>query len=106
LDECVPRAMKRELSGWEVVTVREHGWASKWDGPLLSAADAEFDAMVTVDRRLVYQQNLTGLRLAVVILVAHRNSMRFLRPLVPELREVLASTGPGQVVFIPPLQGG
>lgn len=98
--------MKRELSGWEVVTVREHGWASKWDGPLLSVADAEFDALVTVDRRLVHQQNLTGLRLAIAILVARRNSMRFLRPLVPELREVLTDIEPGQVVFIPRLQGG
>lgn len=104
LDECVPRTLKRELSEWEVVTVREYGWASKLDGELLPAAEAEFDALVTVDRRLVYQQNLSGLRLAIVILVAHRNSIRFLRPLVQELREVLATIDAGQVVFVPRLQ--
>ncbi len=37
LDECIPRKLKRELSEWEVVTVREYGWASKLDGPLLSS---------------------------------------------------------------------
>jgi predicted nuclease of predicted toxin-antitoxin system len=57
LDECVPRTLKRELPEWEVVTVREHGWASKLDGEVLRAADAEFDVLVTVDRRLVHQQN-------------------------------------------------
>jgi predicted nuclease of predicted toxin-antitoxin system len=101
LDECVPRTLRRELPKWEVVTVREHGWESKLDGELLRAAEAEFDAFVTVDRRLVHQQNLSGLRLPIIILVAHRNSMRFLRPLAPELRAVLATIEPGEVVYVP-----
>lgn len=101
LDECVPRTLKRELPEWEVTTVREHGWASKLDGELLRMADAEFDVLVTVDQRLAHQQNLSGLRLVLVVLVAYRNSMRVLRPLVPELRDVLSTIGPGEIAFVP-----
>jgi predicted nuclease of predicted toxin-antitoxin system len=101
LDECVPRTLRHELPEWAVDTVREIGWASKLDGELLRAADEEYDVLITVDRRLVYQQNLTGLRLAIVVLLSYRNSFRALQPLVPELKEVLGSVRPGEIVFLP-----
>lgn len=97
----MPKRLKRDLPEFEVRTVREHGWASRLDGDLVRAADAEFDAFVTVDRRLVHEQNLSGLRIAVVILVAYNNSITALQPLVPELRQVLAGVEPGQVVYVP-----
>ena len=102
LNECVPRKLKRELRGFAVQTVPERGWSSRLDGGLLQAADAdEYDAFVTVDRNLVYQQNLAGFQLGVVVLIARGNSLRFLQPLAPELREVLAEIGPGEVVYVP-----
>lgn len=102
LDECVPGRLKRELPGFSVRTVREHGWASKLDGKLLRDAEAEFDILVTVDRNLVHQQNLSGIRLAIVILVAYSNNIRVLRLLVPELLDVLSTVQPGQVVHLGP----
>jgi predicted nuclease of predicted toxin-antitoxin system len=102
LDECVPGKLKRELAGFEVRTVREHGWASKLDGELLRTADTEFDVFVTVDRNLVYQQNLSGLRIAIVVLVAYSNNIRVLRRLAPELRDTLTSVEPGRVVHLGP----
>jgi hypothetical protein len=93
--------MRRELSMFDVVHVRDHGWAAKLNGELLRAADAEFDVLVTVDRGFAHQQNLADLHLAVVILVSVRNSMRFLRPLLPELVEVLDSIRPGEVIHVP-----
>jgi hypothetical protein len=101
LDECVPHSISRELPSWTIHTVRGIGWESKLDGELLRAANAEYDVLITVDRRLVFQQNLTGLRLAIIVLVAYRNSLRFLQPLLPELAQVLDAIQPGEVVFIP-----
>lgn len=101
LDECVPRTLARELPEWDVHSVREVGWESKLDGELLRATKAEYDVLITVDRRLVFQQNLSGLQLSIVVLVAYRNSLRFLQPLVPELKEVLQRIGPSEVVFVP-----
>jgi hypothetical protein len=48
------------------------GWAKLDNGALLRAADADFDVLVTTDRNLTYQQNLRGLRLAILIEVALR----------------------------------
>lgn len=102
LDECVPSRLGRELPGFAVRTVREHGWASKLDGSLLRDAAAEFDVLVTVDRNLIHQQNLSGIRLAIVVLVAYSNNIRVLRLLVPELLEALRTIEPGQVLHIGP----
>jgi predicted nuclease of predicted toxin-antitoxin system len=104
LDECVPARLRREIPGFEVRAVREYGWAGKLDGELLHAADGEFDALVTVDRNLIHQQNLTRLRLALVVLVVHSNSIHGIRPLLPDLLPLLAGINPGQVVHLgPPL---
>jgi hypothetical protein len=102
LDECVPAKLRREIPGYAVRAVREYGWASKLNGELLRAADAEFDAFVTVDRNLIHQQNLSTLRLAIVVMVAYSNNINELRRLIPELLIVLPTLQPGQVVQIGP----
>jgi len=43
-------------------------WAQLSNGALLHAAEAQFDAFVTTDRNLRYQQNISGNRLAILIL--------------------------------------
>ena len=53
-------------------------------------AATEFDAVVTVDKSMPYQQNLTTLPIAVVILDAVSNKSSYLLPLMPELERVLA----------------
>lgn len=44
------------------------GWAELDNGALLHAAETLFDVLITTDRSLRYQQNLTGRRLAIVVL--------------------------------------
>ena len=44
------------------------GWTELDNGALLRAAEMEFDALVTTDKNLRYQQNLTGRRLAILVL--------------------------------------
>jgi hypothetical protein len=56
LDECVPRALRKELPGHEVKTVAEAGWAGVKNGELLELAARQFDVFLTVDRNLEYQQ--------------------------------------------------
>lgn len=54
LDECVDRRLAESISGHEVKTVPEAGWAGVKNGELLTRADREFDALVTVDRSLPF----------------------------------------------------
>ena len=89
LDECVPKRLKRQLSGHQVLTVREAGWAGLKNGALLRAASGQFDVLVTVDQGIEYQQDLSGLQIALVIIVAPSNDIDDLRPLVPAVLEAL-----------------
>jgi predicted nuclease of predicted toxin-antitoxin system len=98
LDECLPRKLKLELSGHEVKTVSEMGWASRKNSALLALAAGRFDVFLTVDQNIAYQQNLAGLPLAVVAMVADSNRLADLRPLVPQVLEVLRSVKPGEII--------
>ena len=89
LDECLPRRLKRELVGHDARTAPEMGWASKRNGELLALAAGEFDAFLTADRNLSYQQDVSAFDIAVVVLIAQGNSIEHLRPLVPSLLKVL-----------------
>ena len=97
LDECVPKRLRRELPGHEVHTVPEMGWAGRENGELLGSAESDFDVLVTVDQKLKYQQSVAGRNIAVVVLVARRNKIEFLRPLVPDLERTLAEIKPGEL---------
>lgn len=90
LDEMMPRKLKRFFpSNVEVVTVQERGWDSLENGDLLQAARDEFDALVTTDRGIPHQQDLSGIGLAVLVLEAKSNRLEHLSPLVEEADAVL-----------------
>jgi predicted nuclease of predicted toxin-antitoxin system len=97
LDECMPQRLRHDLAQHEVRTAPEMGWAGKQDGELLRLAAAQFDVFVTTDQRLSYQQNIAAFDLAVIVLIARRNELEFLRPLVPDLLRALVGAQAGQV---------
>lgn len=94
LDESVPSRFRRSLPSHEVRTVVEMGWSGIKNGELLALAANEFDAFITVDKNLRYQQNLTTLPVAVIVLDAVSNELPALLPLVPVLERALSSLKP------------
>jgi hypothetical protein len=100
LDECVPRALRKELLGHEVKTVADAGWAGVKNGELLRLAAAQFDLLLTVDRNLEYQQNFAGLALAVIVVHAPSNDVAVLRPLMPAVLAAISETKPGLVTHV------
>jgi predicted nuclease of predicted toxin-antitoxin system len=70
LDECIVIDLKRDLAAHEVSTVVEAGFQDLENGELLRAASDIFDVLVKVDRNLPFQQNISALPIAVLILVA------------------------------------
>jgi hypothetical protein len=100
LDECVDRRFARELSGHDVKTVPEMGWATIKNGELLSLAENEFDIFVTVDRNLAFQQNLPNFNIAVAVLRAPSNRLADLKPLAPKLLSLLSSLKKGEAATI------
>jgi hypothetical protein len=73
------------------------GWASRSNGELLALAAGEFDAFLTVDRNLSYQQDISAVDVAVLVLVARSNALDVLRPLV---LDALANPRRGTVTLI------
>ena len=101
LDESVPTRLRRSLTSHSVKTVVEMGWSGVKNGALLALAAGEFDAFLTVDKSLPYQQNLATLPIALIVLEANSNELVALLPLVPRLEQALGSLKPCTFVRIP-----
>jgi hypothetical protein len=68
-DHVTPRGIARFLPGHTVTKAKDRGWDTLTNGDLLAAAEgAGFDVLLTADKNMRYQQNLTGRRIALVVL--------------------------------------
>jgi hypothetical protein len=70
-DQGTPVPLRRHLTGHEVTTAFEQGWANLSNGELLRVAEeAGYQLFITTDQNLVYQQNLRDRRMAIVVLLS------------------------------------
>ena len=97
-DHGTPAPLRKALTAHSVATAHEMGWDQLDNGSLLAAAEAHFDAVVTTDKNLQYQQNLSGRRLAVVILPT--TAWPVIRAHQSEVLEVLETLQPGDCVEV------
>jgi len=67
-DQGTPAPLRYELPGHHVTTAHEMGWAQLNNGELLLQAESRFDLLITTDQDLRHQQNLSGRRLAILVL--------------------------------------
>jgi len=76
------------------------GWASIENGTLLRLAESQFDVVLTRDRNLEYQQNLTTFDLAVIVMVAATNDINDLRPLMDAVNATILTIKPTEVSYV------
>jgi hypothetical protein len=67
-DQGTPAPLRHVLSAHSVSTAYEMGWSSLSNGDLLRVAEVRFDLLLTTDQNLRYQQDLTGRRIAILVL--------------------------------------
>jgi hypothetical protein len=68
-DHSTPAPLRNALKGHVILEAIERGWDRLANGALLEAAEAAgFDLLVTADKNLHYQQNLTGRKISIVVL--------------------------------------
>lgn len=68
-DHGTPAGLARALPGHTVTTAQAQGWDRLSNGDLLNEAEAAgFDLLITTDRRIRYQQNLSVRRIALIVL--------------------------------------
>jgi hypothetical protein len=65
-DHGVPVPLRHHLPDHEIRTAYELEWSTLRNGELLARAEAQFDALITTDRHLKNQQNLSTLRIAIL----------------------------------------
>ena len=93
-DNGTPRGIASALHGHDVEEARSRGWDTLRNGELLEVAEAAgFDAFLTTDRNLRYQQNLARRRIAIVVLAKGR--WRLIKPRLPEIAAAVDAATPG-----------
>ena len=96
LDACVPRPLRRFLPDYQVLVAQEMDWGQLKNGALLKEAELQFDAFITSDQNLKYQQRVAGRKLA--ILVPPTNDWPAIRLKAAEIAGKVALLKPGDFV--------
>ena len=98
-DHNTPAPLRYALLGHQVDTAYERGWAELTNGDLLTAAEAAgFELMITTDKGIRYQQNLTGRKLA--LLVINTNDWTRIRKFKDLVTSEISSMQPGAYVEV------
>ena len=101
LDENLPSKLRRLFEvEVEVVTVGYRDWKGKENGELLKSAESEFDVLVTMDQGIPQQQNLSEIKMGIVLLEAKGNRYEDLAPLMNQVNTVLRTIEKGQVISV------
>ena len=98
-DNGVPRGVAAALKDHVVDEARVHGWDVLRNGELLDAAEAAgFEVFVTTDRNIQHQQDLSGRRIAVVVLGKGRWTL--IKNKLPEITAAGDAATPGSFVEV------
>src|SRR5882757_6828822 len=93
-DQATPVPIRPHLERHEVRTVAEESWDTLKNGELLTAAEqAGFDVLLTTDKNIRYQQNLSQRKIAIVVL--GQQQWPKLRPHVRIVIEAVNMARPG-----------
>ena len=98
LDENLPHGLRRMLAPRPVTTAQQAGYAGLENGQLLAALEGVFDILITADKNLRYQQNLTGRQLSIIELPTNRWPL--LRPLEAQIIEAVDRCQPSNYVVV------
>lgn len=107
IDQNVSARLARLLTGHEAIHASAKGWAELTNGDLLTAAEADgFEVFLTADKNIRYQQNLTGRRIALVVLGTNQLDVLFVN--VDQIRQACDTIQVGSYVTVefdrPPLR--
>ncbi len=70
-DQGTPVPLRKFLNDHQVDTAFERGWQALENGNLLAAAEeSNYQILITTDQNLRYQQNLTGRKISIIVLLS------------------------------------
>jgi predicted nuclease of predicted toxin-antitoxin system len=90
LDENLPKRLKSDFLSHQIFTVRDMGWNGKKNGELMKLLiENNFDALITFDKNLQFQQNFEKYQLPVLVLNASDNTYLTLQQLTSKINIVI-----------------
>jgi len=93
-DNGTPRGVAAGLAGHIVEEARSLGWDTLRNSELLTAAEAAgFDVIITTDRNIRHQQNLSNRQVAIVVLGKGRWTL--IKKTLPEIAAAVSAASPG-----------
>jgi len=94
IDECLPAGLKKSLAalGHECETVRQAGYGAKKNGELLSLMEGQWDVLLSNDRNIKHQQNMSGRNVSILVLCARSNRIQDLLPLLPAVAKLFSTS--------------
>lgn len=93
-DHSTPATLRKHLTEHTVSTAYELGWARLQNGDLLAEAEKTFDLIITTDQNIRYQQNLSGRKLAILVLPT--TSWPKINVHIEKVREAVATMTAGE----------
>jgi len=91
LDECVTKRLKKYLEEFEVYTVRELNLSGTKNGKLMTyCVDNSFDILLTIDKNLMYQQNLEKYPLTIVVFNCFTSKLEELITFLPSFKSQIS----------------
>ena len=100
LDENIPVQLKAVFPGHLVKSVNDSdlGWKNIKNGRLLDEMEGRFDLLITADRNMFAQQNLSGRNICILVLPANRRNE--VLALSERIVEVVAGMSVGMYVVL------
>ncbi len=93
-DHSTPAPLAPYLTGHSVTKAKDRGWDKLSNGDLLNEAErAGYDLLLTADNNMRYQQNLTGRKIALVVISTPQWPRVQLH--IDKIRAVIDAVGPG-----------
>ena len=87
LDECVTKRLKKHLEEFEVLTIRELGLSGIKNGALMTyCVENNFDLLLTIDKNLMYQQNLDKYPVTIAVLNCITSKIEELLTFLPSFK--------------------
>ncbi|MCW5933524.1 MAG: DUF5615 family PIN-like protein [Fimbriimonadia bacterium] len=101
IDECIDWRLRRYFSETvEVATVKEMGWSGIKNGQLLRLAEQHFDVVLTADKNLPKQHDVTQMKIALVIIIARDNRLQSHVQLIANIESTAHTARKGQVSWV------
>jgi predicted nuclease of predicted toxin-antitoxin system len=101
IDENLPVKLKYRLTDFDICTVHDMKWDSYKNGELISEAiKNKFDVLLTSDKNLEFQQNISKLNISIIVLDIPLLKWTYIEPLLTKIKKQLSSIEPGEIYSI------